>query len=170
MNNSTHKSWSLRTLRMLSAMLLLFCTTISAAAADNTMLTVILTDGTQQSYVLADRPRVTFDESQMHIDAAQLSDTYAISAVKKFVFADDATAIADVVAGEQRLTFVDGKNVLLEGLAPGTTVALYDLSGHTLATTQVGAEGKASVSIEQQKAGVYVVGVAGGKSFKLLKR
>lgn len=170
MKKSTLKQWSMRHLRALSATLLLLCATLSAAAADAEMLVVIMHDGTQHSYVLADKPRVTFDGTQMNINSQSLSDTYTVSDVRKFVFQDDATAIAPVVAGEQRITFTDGANILLEGLKAGTQVALYDLSGHTLATTQATADGQATLSLSSHTAGVYVVSVAGGRSFKLLKR
>lgn len=170
MKKSTLKQWSSRSLRLLSAMLLLFCATLTTAAAEAEMLIVIMQDGTQHSYVLTDKPKVTFDGTQMNINSAQLSDAYTISEVKKFVFADDASAIAPVAAGEQRVTFTDGTNVVLEGLNAGTQVSLYDLAGHALATVKANGEGQATLSLETQAAGVYVVSVSGGKSFKLLKR
>ena len=157
--------------RALAVVALIAAVSLPSLAEEKTMLVVILQGGQQQSYVLADRPKVTFDATNLYITNAAVEDSYEMSKVVKFVFEKgDATGIAPVVAGENRITFVDGENVVLEGLTPATGVSLFDISGHLLGKTSADATGSASVSLSGQSAGVYIVGVAGGKSYKILKR
>ena len=157
--------------RALALATLLAVVCLPALAEEKTMLVVILQNGQQQSYVFADRPKVTFDATNLYITSAAIEDSYEMSKVVKFVFEKgDATAIAPVVVGENRITFVDGEHVVLEGLAPATAVSLLDLGGHLLGKTAADASGSASVTLSGQPSGVYIVGVAGGKSYKIVKR
>lgn len=157
--------------RALAVVALIAAACLPSLAEEKTMLVVILQGGQQQSYVLADRPKVTFDATNLYITNAAVEDSYEMSKVVKFVFEKgDATAITPVVAGENRITFVDGEHVVLEGLAPATSVSLLDLGGHLLGKTAADASGSASISLSSQPSGVYIVGVAGGKSYKILKR
>lgn len=156
--------------RSVLAALLLGGSCLTSLAAEHNFLTIIFNDGSMQSYVLSERPKVTFDTKSLFVKSPDVNDTYTLSDVHKFVFSDDdQTAIASVVKGECRVTFVDGSNVVVEGLNPGCAVRVFDISGKMLSGTVAGADGRASVSLEAQLSGVYVVGVEGGKSFKLVK-
>lgn len=171
MHKSTSENRPLRWRRLVAATLLAVGASLSAMAAEQNLLVLIFHDGHKQSYVLADRPKVTFEGSTLHVDASAVSDTYTVAEVNKFVFdKGDATAIAPVSAGETRLTLTDGVHATLEGLTPGTAVRVYDLSGHTFQSAAADADGKAHVSLSGLQGGVYVISTADGKSYKILKR
>lgn len=141
-----------------------------ALAEEQSLLTLLFNDGHKQSYVLASRPKVTFDSSTLYVASDDVKDEYVLADVSQFVFdKGDVTAIAAVKDGECRLTFVDGATVEIEGIGAATTVRLYDASGKSIAATKADANGKAVVSLASCQNGMYVVSVDGGKSYKVIK-
>lgn len=160
-----------RTLRRGIASLLLICGMCQPALAEGeSKLTLLFKDGHKQSYVLATRPKVTFDDSKLYVASNDVSDEYVLADVNKFVFDDiKETAIAEVKDGECRLTFVDGTTVVVEGIGASKAVSLYDVAGKSLAATKADASGKAVVSLASCQPGVYVVSVEGGKAYKVIK-
>ena len=149
-----------RALRRGIASLLLICGMCQPALAEGE---------SKQSYVLATRPKVTFDDSKLYVASNDVSDEYVLADVNKFVFDDIQTAIAEVKDGECRLTFVDGTTVVVEGIGASKAVCLYDVAGKSLAATKADASGKAVVSLASCQPGVYVVSVEGGKAYKVIK-
>lgn len=156
--------------RALVATLLCGASCLVTQAEEQNILTLVFGDGTRLSYVLADRPKVTFDDSHLYVNAAAVADDYDLSAVRKFLFGKgEPTSIAAVSAGESRLTYVDGEHARLSGLKSGSNVSLFDASGACLGVVRADTEGCAEVSLAGRKSGVYVVAVDGGRSFKILK-
>lgn len=140
------------------------------AQEERDVLTLAFNDGTEQSYVLADRPKVTFDKTTLYVEAAGVSDEYGLASVHKFFFDKKIpSSIATVGTGECRLVYVDGENVELSGLTGGVKVSLYDISGCCLGAKAASADGRVAFSLADCKSGVYVIAVEGGRSFKILK-
>ena len=160
-----------RALRRGIVSMLLICGMCQSALAEGeSKLTLLFKDGHKQSYVLATRPKVTFDDSKLYVASKDVSDEYVLAEVNKFVFDDiKETAIAEVKDGECRLTFVDGTTVVVEGIGASKAVSLYDVAGKSLAATKADANGKAVVSLASCQPGVYVVSVEGGKAYKVIK-
>lgn len=156
--------------RTLVAALLCGASCLVTQAEEENILTLVFGDGTRLSYVLADRPKVTFDDTRLYVNASAVADDYDLSTVHKFLFGKgEPTSIAAVSAGESRLTYVDGEHARLSGLKSGSKVSLFDASGSCLGVVRADAEGTADVSLAGCKSGVYVVSVDGGRSFKILK-
>lgn len=156
--------------RGIASMLLICGMCQPALAEEQSLLTLLFNDGHKQSYVLASRPKVTFDASTLYVASEDVKDEYVLADVSKFVFdKGDITAIAAVKDGECRLTFVDGTTVEVEGIGAATAVRLYDVAGKNIAATKADANGKAVVSLASCQNGVYVVSVEGGKSYKVIK-
>lgn len=156
--------------RGIASMLLICGMCQPALAEEQSLLTLLFNDGHKQSYVLASRPKVTFDASTLYVASEDVKDEYVLADVSKFVFdKGDITAIAAVKDGECRLTFVDGTTVEVEGIGAATAVRLYDVAGKSIAATKADANGKAVVSLASCQNGVYVVSVEGGKSYKVIK-
>lgn len=152
--------------RMIAALVLAMIPAMMYAVDD--ALVVTYKNNQTFSYVLADRPNVTFDGMQLFIKSDALDDTHSMADVKTFTFAD-LSAIADVAADERRIVFTDAAAVTLEGFAAGTAVSVSDMQGRMVLSTAVAADGTAIIDISQLSAGVYVI-TADGKSYKILKR
>ena len=96
-----------RAIRCGIAFILLICGLCQPALAEEqSLLTLLFNDGHKQSYVLASRPKVTFDSSTLYVASDDVKDEYVLADVSQFVFdKGDVTAIAAVKDGECRLTF-----------------------------------------------------------------
>lgn len=136
-------------------------------AADDTLIVTYRNNQTF-SYVLADRPNVTFDGMQLFVRSDVFDDSHSMSDVKTFTFAS-FSEISEVKADERRIVFTDTKSVSLEGFTEGTAVSVSDMSGCIVLSATVTADGTAIIDLTKLSVGVYVVAAA-GKSYKILKR
>ena len=153
------------------AAMLLCCPALSSFAVEQNLLTIVFHDGNKQSYVLIDRPKVTFDAKTLYVTGTDISDNYQIGDVDKFVFdKGNPTDIRAVDENELRLSFTDGSTVSLEGVEPGTKVGLYDVAGAKLSTKAASANGRAIVNLADKRPGVYVISVGNSRTFKVTKR
>lgn len=156
-----------RARRVISALTLAFIPAMAFAVDD--ALVVTYKNSQTFSYVLADRPNVTFDGTQLFIKSDVFDDTHSMADIKTFTFAD-LSEISDVAADERRIVFTDAASVTLEGFAAGTAVSVSDMSGRVVISSAVAADSTATIDISQLPAGVYVIATADGKSYKILKR
>lgn len=140
----------------------------SVLAVDDTLV-VTYKDNHTFSYVLADRPTVTFDATQMFIKSDIIDDSHALADVKTFTFSD-VSAISEISADERRIVFTDASTVTLQGFTAGTKISVSDIAGRFVLTTVVANDGTATLNISQLIAGVYVVATTDGKSYKISKR
>lgn len=157
--------------RTMIATFLLSASVLSASAVTQNLLTIVFNDGQKQSYVLAEKPKVTFDASSLYVNATEVSDTYTLADVHKFVFEQgEPAAIPEISADECRLTFIDGANILLQGHKAGSSVRVIDTAGHILLFTATDDAGCVNISIADFRVGVYIIATSDGKSYKIMKR
>jgi len=72
--------------RGIASMLLICGMCQPALAEEQSLLTLLFNDGHKQSYVLASRPKVTFDASTLYVASEDVKDEYVLADVSKFVF------------------------------------------------------------------------------------
>lgn len=143
---------------------------LSAAAESKDALVVTFVDNSSQIFILEDTPKVTFNDASMHIASLQLEEDYNVADVKTFTFDTvETNAVAALHANETRLTFIDGKNVLIEGLTANEQVRIYDVNGRQLRQTVANNSGSASVSVADLNAGVYIISAL-HNNYKIIKR
>lgn len=160
-----------KAIRAMVIALMLLGTGLTALASQQEMLKVIFKNGQHQSYLLSDRPKVTFDGSTMFIQSPSLQATHKIADVHKFVFeAADPASVPTVDKNECRLTFIDGTNVILEGHHAGTQVVVTDINGRAVKTLTTDSSGNARIDISDLIPGVYIITTGDGKSYKIMKR
>lgn len=143
--------------------------TVSPQARADEKLYVEYKDGSVFSYVLANKPEVTFQEANIIVTAPEIADTHKMVDVKQFLFSLP-TSIEKVNAGEHRLTYTNNNAVRLEGFKAGSTVSVYDINGVLMAETIIDKDGNVVVSLDGMAAGLYVIATAEGKSYKIIKR
>ena len=139
------------------ALTVLLCAAASSAFAASNALRVELTDGTTSTFVLSEKPKVTFSGSQMNIATADASASFERADVKAMNFTD-ASGIADVKGDSDFLYKYDGETFE----APGLEISVYSIDG------KLSAGGLDSVSLSDLPSGVYAV-KAGDRTIKILK-
>lgn len=130
---------------------------MSASAA--TALRVVLTDGTEATYVLSRQPVVTYPGNDLAVTCEGASATYPRADVVRMDFTEvSETSVEDVLAQTANsMAYINGTV-----LAADTDITVYDLAGRIRAT------GHGSLSLADLPSGVYVA-TAAGKSLKIVK-
>lgn len=140
---------------ILSALLL----SAMSAAAGETALRLSLRDGSSATYVLSDRPVISFSGEQMMIECDNASTAYNRSEVTSLAFfTKGTTGIADAAMTADVLSYVGG-----ELSAPGCAIEVYTIAGVRVAA----AFGNLSDSILAP--GAYIVR-AGRQTLKIVIR
>ena len=148
---------------------LLFFSALPCVDEDKNTLIVHLTDGTSVSFLLAERPRVTFAGDSLRIVSSVAEAALLRSEVRRFEFvADAASSVVDVPTASGEC--VISKNLLsVSGLNAGATVRLYSLDGRLLRTAGASEAGVAYLSTDGLSAGVYVINF-NSTTLKFLKK
>lgn len=131
-------------------------------------LIIHFNDGTATSFVVAQKPKLTFGETTLHVDAQELAADYPIANVKKFVFGDES-AISNPRLEEKecRFTFVDRDHVTATGLQPGETITLTSTDGRQALRLNADANGCAEIELTSLPAGIYIVGAKSAQNIKI---
>lgn len=153
------------------AVLLLLWAAAQSAFADtaNEYLVVHLANGGQVSYVLEEKPVVTYDGPVIHVESPAVSDDHRMSEVEKLTFVKK-TDIPEQLATDEIRIVVAPEAVTVLGLPAGTSLSLSDLQGRVLATAAAAASGEATIATGSLPAGVYIVAAANGHVFKIYKK
>lgn len=150
--------------------ILCFFGSITAQAGDYNVLVIQFADGTSQSYVLEERPNVTFDATKLYVRSKYVDDVHEYKNVKKFVFeTHDLSGIKNIQKDECRLTFIGGNMATVNGLPAGLSATLCDTAGRNVMKAKADATGTVNFQLQGLPAGTYIIALSNGKSFKILK-
>ena len=150
--------------------ILCFFGSLTAHAGDYNVLVIQFADGTTQSYVLEERPNVTFDATKLYVRSKYVDDVHEYQNVKKFVFeTHDLTGIKNVQKDECRLTFIGGNMATVSGLPAGLSAMLCDTAGRNVLKAKADAAGSVTFNLQSLPTGAYIIALSNGKSFKILK-
>ena len=141
------------------------------AVADETInsLVVWAKDGTKVAYALADKPKVTFTETEMVITSNGIEVNYALENMVRFTYENSSiTGITDLKNVE---TFfkLNGEALLFPSLKANSTMSVYSANGTLIFKQTVRKDGEYSFPISNLNTGVYMVNV-NGITYKILKR
>ena len=137
-------------------------------------LIVKLQDGTENAFVLSEKPTVLIQDDKMYVTGV-VEVTYMRSEISKFYFeqikSDDPRIISGIESiGKDNVTFyyVDGENVRISGLKDKTSVSVASLDGKIISTQKCDGTGSVTISLGNQPRGIYIISFA-GRSVKIKK-
>lgn len=150
--------------------LLLSFTCLSAMADEpKTQLVVWAKDGTKVAYALAEKPKVTFTETDLVIKAKGVEVNYSLENMVCFTYeSNENTAIRNLKTDEVSFK-LDGESLLFPSLSASSTVSLYSLNGTLVFNKTVQTAGEYSFPLSGLNAGVYVVSI-NSLTYKIVKR
>lgn len=150
---------------LVSAAIMLGMTQLNA---EPTHLTVELKAGDKYSFLLADKPVVTFKSGDLVVNGDS-ETSYSIEGVKNFHFTEgEASGLETLSSGDIRISSLDGSTIQVQNIGKESIVTLVNVSGVLVSSAQSDSEGSATISLPQSK-GVYILSVA-GKSLKIIKK
>lgn len=151
-------------------LVLLSCFSLSAMADEpKTQLVVWAKDGTQVAYALAEKPKVTFTETDLVITANGVEVNYTLENMARFTYEDNIlTAITNLQTDESTFK-LDGESLLFPTLKANSTVSVYSLNGTLVFKKTVRQNGEYAFPLSNLESGVYMVNV-NGLTYKIVKR
>ncbi len=143
---------------------------LSAFADEEEQALVLhLKDGSQVTYFLSSRPKLSFDAGMLKLATSQVEVSYPVTNLKRYTFEmKDLTAIVGVGNTGQMIRIEDNE-VRFSGFASGELLEVYAADGRKVASSSVGANGNAIVSLQDLPAGVYMVH-HGLTTYKIVKK
>ena len=146
-----------------------FLPLLANAQEPKSYLVVWANDGSKVAYALAEKPKITFTETDMIITAEAVDVNYPLDNMLRFTYeANDDTAIRDLKT--DKVSFkLDGESLLFMDLSPNSTVSLHTLNGESVFSKTVQTAGEYSFPLSNLTTGVYLVTV-NGLTYKIVKR
>lgn len=158
---------------MLKKFVFLVCLSLGAlnCSAAVKYMTVELSSGTKYSFLLADKPVVTFESGDLVVNGSA-ETSYAISGVKDYHFTekDETEATGETLKSVETgcVIFENNGVVFIQKANPSADVLLFNVNGVVLSKTSVDNNGNAELKLPDF-AGVYVLSIA-NQSFKLIRK
>ncbi|MBQ2127162.1 MAG: T9SS type A sorting domain-containing protein [Bacteroidaceae bacterium] len=150
-------------LRLFLSFMLFFAT---ATAFAQSTLVVELRDGSNATFQLAEKPRVTFVGEQLNIVSSSASMEINRSDVKNWHFESATTSVDDITV-EAKAT-LDGNTLIISGITENTAITLYTVSGAVVKRSTAN-DGICTIPLDGITAGVYFV-TYNSTTFKFFKK
>ena len=150
-------------LKLLLSFMLFFAT---ATAFAQSTLVVELRDGSNATFQLAEKPRVTFVGEQFNIVSSSASMEINRSDVKNWHFESATTSVDDITV-EAKAT-LDGNTLIISGITENTAITLYTVSG-AVVKRSTATNGICTIPLDGLTAGIYFV-TYNNTTFKFFKK
>jgi len=155
---------------ILSLLLALVATTMRAADKQNTLI-VLTKDNVLHQFVLADKPKVSFEGTQLKVtcEKASASASFNLSDIIRFTYAGkDASGIDEMTVNPTEISMEEGVLVISQ-MKANSTVNVYSMDGKLVRQLTAQRAGTYRLSLSSLPAGVYIV-KADTITYKITKR
>ena len=150
--------------KLLASVLLLG--SVLSTYADEYMV-VELNNGETYSFLLADRPVITYESASLVINS-NANTSYAIENIKEYHFSNLNAKSVDISVHSMRIVNIDEETIEVQNAKPLASVCLSSVNGAKTLSSYIGTDGKVVVKLPQSK-GIYVLSVD-GNSFKIIRK
>lgn len=149
--------------------LMLFFSLFAKAEEPAPHLVVWAKDGTKVAYALAEKPKVTFTETDLVITANGVEVNYNLEKMARFTYEDNTSVAITNLQTDESLFKLDGESLLFPALKANSTVSVYSLNGTIVFKKTVRKNGEYAFPLSNLNAGVYMVNV-NGLTYKIVKK
>ncbi|MBQ4391703.1 MAG: T9SS type A sorting domain-containing protein [Prevotella sp.] len=126
-------------------------------------------DGTKVAYALAEKPKVTFTETDLVIKTDGVEVNYSLENMARFTYeVNDETTIINLQTEESQFRLTR-ELLLFPSLKANSTVSVYSLNGIQIFRKTIHQKGEYAFPLSNLNAGVYMVNV-NGLTYKIVKR
>ena len=139
------------------------------AQENNTQLVVWAKDGTKVAYMLSEKPKITFTDTDLVITANDIEVNYALDNMARFTYESNGnTAIRNIESDEVSIK-LDGESLLFPDLKANSSIAVYTLNGTLVVKKTIRQDGEYVFPVSSLSDGVYMISV-NGLTYKIVKR
>ena len=133
-----------------------------------TQLVIWAKDGTKVAYALAEKPKLTFTESELVVKTDNIEVTYDLEQMLRFTYeSGSVTGMTDL---RTESTFsIQNEALVFPALSANSTVSVYSLNGSLVFKKTIRTAGEYAFPLSGLNTGVYLVNV-NGITYKILKK
>ena len=154
--------------KLLFLLILLLALPIGMLADNQNTLIVKTKDGAQTTFVLQDKPRVTFEGTDLKVVSEKETVAFALADVLRFEYVKkDALGIDEDVVDPTGVSYQGGVLVISQ-LRQGASVAVYTLDGKLLRQLTASHSGTYRLNLSELPTGLYLV-KADNVTYKITK-
>ena len=154
--------------KLLFLLLLLLALPIGMLADNQNTLIVKTKDGAQTTFVLQDKPRVTFEGTDLKVVSDKETVAFALADVLRFEYVKkDALGIDEDVVDPTGVSYQGGVLVISQ-LRQGASVGVYTLDGKLLRQLTASHSGTYRLNLSELPTGLYLV-KADNVTYKITK-
>lgn len=140
-------------------------------SAEKTHLVITAKDGTQVAFVLQERPKVTFSESELHLHTMNLEVSYSLVNMENFKYEKRDMIPSSVInlQGQESVYLLEEDYIVFPVLAKDTEVSLYTINGIMIFSKKVNQSGEYLFPLSHLRSAIYVLKV-NDLTYKIIKR
>lgn len=156
--------------KLLITFLVSFCC-LSEISAEDIILRVILSDGTQNDYIIAERPQISFSDNKVTFTYRNSSTEYLKADLQNFVFLDPSTGISQLRIGDTRVSFKEKNNrIIVEGTDNKDQIQVFSISGIQYDTNVIQTGDGIEIALTDLPKGYYIIKIGNKQSIKISKK
>jgi len=136
---------------------------------DRKFLVVETKDHVKTTYMLSDKPQVTFEGNNLHIVSEKADATYNLLDVLNFTYeTQSVTGVSELREEPATIDYNNGE-LVVSGLKANNAVSIYAMDGKLVQQQTASRGGTFRLSLSSLPQGVYIVKV-GNITYKIMKR
>ena len=140
-------------------------------SAEDIVLRVILSDGTQNDYIIAERPQISFSDNKVTFTYRNASTEYLKADLQNFVFIDPSTGISQLKMGDTRISFKEESNrIIVEGADNKDLIKVFSISGIQYNANAIQNEDRIEIALTDLPKGYYIIKIGNKQSIKISKK
>lgn len=156
--------------KLLITFLVSFCC-LSELLAEDIILRIILSDGTQNDYIIAERPQISFSDNKVTFTYRNTSTEYLKADLQNFLFIDPSTGISQLKMGDTRISFKEESNrIIVEGADNKDQIQVYSISGIQYDTNVIQTGDGIEIALTDLPKGYYIIKIGNKQSIKISKK
>ncbi len=126
--------------------------------AENNALLVWTKSGEKVSYLLSDRPVVSYSGDDLLLTTTEVSVAYPLGDLHKFTFDESSTTgIGDAIEDVSSSMEYRDNTLFFTSLNSGSMVWIYSTSGHLMDSGKADANGALTFSVSTYEKGMYIL-------------
>lgn len=136
--------------------------------AGSSCLVVEMKDGKSVSFVLSEKPVLTFENRNLVINKDS-ETSYSFENIKNYHFSKDVETAANMFSSETlKVVWVDNQTLEVQNAKPSSLITLTAINGSVVSKSNADGAGMATVRVPNN-AGIYVLS-AENQSFKIIRK
>lgn len=133
-----------------------------------TQLVIWAKDGTKVAYALAEKPKLTFTESELVVKTDNIEVTYALEKMSRFTYESGSiTGITDLRT-DTPFSLIN-EALVFPALPANSMVSVYSLNGSPVFKKTVRTAGEYAFPLSGLNTGIYLINV-NGVTYKIIKK